>query len=182
MVSGLHDWMGLEFFTPDFGLPITDSQEILLMGGVSLDAVNWGMMLSRLDTEAEVDFDLLAPFVCLEDVTLFGSDQELEWTVLAIVFKTGSSENLCNFLIFDVEGLFKFELFSWSIIEHFHVPPENSTIGRCRDELSTSLSSAPVHIIDWVVMGELELGSVSGFQLAIRASLLHIEEGKCSIV
>ena len=182
MVSGLHDWMGLEFFTPDFGLPITDSQEELRMGGVTLDAVNWRMMLSRLDTEALVDLDLLASLVCLEDVTLFGSDQELEWTVLAVVFKTGSSENLGNLLFFDVEGLFKFELFSWSIIEHFHVPPENSTVSGCGDELSTRLSGAPVHIVDWVVMRELELGSVSGLQLAISSSLLHIEEGECSIV
>lgn len=98
------------------------------MGGVTVNTVDWTMMLSRVDTEVKGNINFLASLVRLKDVALFGSDQELEGTVFSVVFETGSTENLGYLLSVDVELLFELELVSWSMIEHLHVPPEDSSI------------------------------------------------------
>lgn len=69
--------MGLEIFTPDLGGPVTDGEEIFEVTGVPLNVVDRSMMFALVQTELQVDFDLLT-LVGLEDVTLFGTDEVLE--------------------------------------------------------------------------------------------------------
>ena len=51
MVASLHNRMALEIFTPNLGGPITDSQEVLKVTGVSLDIVDGAVMLALLKAE-----------------------------------------------------------------------------------------------------------------------------------
>jgi hypothetical protein len=52
--------MHLEVLAPNLGTPVTNGKEVLKMAGVSLDVVDGAMMLALLETELQVDFDLLA--------------------------------------------------------------------------------------------------------------------------
>lgn len=78
--------MALEILAPDLGGPITNGEEILQVTGVSLDVVDGAVMLTLLKTELQVDFDLLS-FVGLQDVTLFSSNQVLEWRGIRVVLQ-----------------------------------------------------------------------------------------------
>jgi hypothetical protein len=78
--------MALEILAPDLGGPITNGEEILQVTGVSLDVVDGAVMLTLLKTELQVDFDLLS-FVGLQDVTLFSSNQVLEWRGICVVLQ-----------------------------------------------------------------------------------------------
>ena len=78
--------MALEILAPDLGGPMTNGEEILQVTGVSLDVVDGSVMLTLLKTELQVDFDLLS-FVGLQDVTLFSSNQVLEWRGIRVVLQ-----------------------------------------------------------------------------------------------
>ena len=88
-------------------------------------------MFACFDTEVMSNFNLFLSSTCLNSKTLLGSDKELEGTMFSIVLETGSAKNLIDFLSIDIKVFFKYKFFSWTIIKHFSIPPEDSAICRC---------------------------------------------------
>lgn len=70
---------------------------------VSLQCVNWAVMLSGLKTKPGLNFDRL-PLIRLKDVTLFRSDKILERTRVLIVLQSGSTKEFGHRLVVDLEG------------------------------------------------------------------------------
>lgn len=93
------------------------------MTGVTLNVVNWTMMLALIETEFKVDFNLLS-LVSLEDVTLFGTDKVLERGSIRVVFKGGATKDLGDGLSVDLEVLDELELLSGTSLEVSLIPPE----------------------------------------------------------
>jgi len=93
MISSLHDWRFL-FFTPDLGAPITYREEVFGVCWVSVKGIDWSMMFTIVITESILDFNGLS-FVCLQYVTLLSSDEVLQRTSFGVVFKRGTTKNLC---------------------------------------------------------------------------------------
>merc|ERR1712127_869783 len=116
MISSLHDWR-LLFFTPDLGAPITYREEVFGVRWVSVKVIDWSMMFTTVITESILDFNSLS-FVCLEYVTLLSSDEVLQRTSFGVVFKRGTTKNLCFWLgTFNWiwNSLLKNERFSWNL-------------------------------------------------------------------
>ena len=147
VVTGLHDW-DFQFFRPDFGGPISNSEEILEMHGISVHGVNGSVMLTLLITPSTLDFSLLVSVLTHNSVTLLGPNQELVGMSILIIAEAGSSISLTVFVV----GVFEDKLISRSV-HVSHIPPQDSTIGRAGEELVTSSgTSEPRDIIDGVVM------------------------------
>ena len=126
--------MHLEIFTPDLGRPVTNSQEVFEMARVSFNVVDRAVMFSLFKTEPQVDFDLLS-LVGLEDVTLLGTDQVLERGSIRVVLKRGTTENLRDGLVTDLEVFDELELFSGTGFEVSLIPPQKTAISGGRDAL-----------------------------------------------
>ena len=48
------------------------------MGGITLQGVNWSVMLALISTEAHVDFNFILLLGCLHEGALLCADQVLE--------------------------------------------------------------------------------------------------------
>jgi len=155
VVASLHNRMALEILTPNLGGPITDTQEVFEVTGVSLDVVDGTVMLALLQTELQVNFDLLS-LVSLEDVALLSSHKVLERGRICVVFKTGASKSLGDGLSVDREVLNKLELLSGASLKVSLIPPEETSIGGCGYAFGTGFTSDPVNIVDWVSVRLLE--------------------------
>ena len=129
MVTSHHDGMGFEIFAPDLSGPITNSKEVFEMTGVSLNVIDGTVMLALIQTEFQVDFDLLT-LVSLEDVTLLGTDKVLEGRSIGVVLETGTTEHLGDGLAVDSEVLDKLELLS-GLVELSLIPPKKAAISGC---------------------------------------------------
>ena len=121
------------------------------MSRVSLNGVDWAVMLALLKTELQVDFNLLS-LVGLQDVALLGTDQILKRGSLSVVLETSTSKDLRDGLSVDCEVLDELELLSRAGFEVSLIPPEKTTIGGSGYTLSTRLSSNPGDVIHRVVM------------------------------
>ena len=97
------------------------------MGWVSLKGVDWTVMLARFETKASLDFNCLS-LVGLENITLLSTDQVLKWACVLVVFKTGSTKDLLDWLITNLEGFVKDKFIYWTISEFLHIPPKDSTV------------------------------------------------------
>ena len=174
--------MTLEIFAPDLGGPVTNGEEVLEVTGVSLNIVDRSMMFTLVETELEVNFDLFT-FVSLEDVTLLGTDEVLEWGCIRVIFKTGAAEDLGHGLTINLEVFNELELLCGTGLEVSLIPPEKATIGGCGDAFDTGLTSDPVDIVDWVVMGLLEDGGQGRADGATAVlAISAIEEANATVV
>ena len=161
VVARRHDRVRLEILRPDLGGPVTNGQEVLQVAWVSLDVVDWAVMLALIKSELQVDFDLLS-LVCLEDVALLSTDEVLERRGVSVVLKGGATKNLRLDLTVDRELLFKLELLCGTGIQVLGVPPKQATVSRCGNTLNTGFARDPGDVIDWVMMGLLKNRSSSG--------------------
>ncbi len=87
-------------------------------------------MLSRFKTESSLDFNCLS-LVGLENVTLLGTNKILEGTSILVVLQRGTTKDLDDWLVINLECLGEDELVDWTITEFFHIPPENATVSGC---------------------------------------------------
>jgi hypothetical protein len=69
-----------------------------------------------------LDFNCLS-LVSLENVTLLGTDKVLKRTGVLVVLERGTTKDLGNRLIIDLENFAKYELVNWAISELLHIPP-----------------------------------------------------------
>ena len=122
---------------------------------ISLNVVDRSVVLSLFKTELVIDFNLLS-LVGLKDVTLLSTDEVLKRRGIGIVFKRGTTEDLGYSLSIDLEVLDELELLSRTSLKVSLIPPKKATISGGGDTLGTGLTSNPVDIIDWVVMGLLK--------------------------
>ena len=97
------------------------------MRGVSLQGINWAVMLAGFETESGLDFNCLS-LVCLEDVTLLGTDEVLKRTGILVVLQRGTSEDLSHWLLANLESFGEDELIDGAISEFLHIPPKDAAI------------------------------------------------------
>ena len=126
MIPSLHNW-SLQLLTPDLSGPVTHGQEVLGMSRISLKSIDRPMMFSAFQSESLGDFNLL-PLVCLENISLFSSNQVFERSSVLIVFERSSSQQLRCLLIAHVELLLEIQLIYGTVTQLFVVPPKDSTI------------------------------------------------------
>lgn len=125
------------------------------MAWVSLNVVDGSVMLTLVQTELQVDFDLLS-LVGLEDVALLGTDQVLQRRSISVILQAGAAKDLGHGLTVDLEVLNELEFLCGTRLEVSLIPPEEATVGGGRDTLDTRLACDPVDIVDWVMMRLLE--------------------------
>jgi hypothetical protein len=174
--------MALQIFAPDLGRPVTDGQEVLQVTWVSLNIVDGSVMLALIETELQVDFNLLS-LVGLEDVTLLSTDEVLERRGIGVILETGATEHLRNGFSIDLEVLNELQLFCRAGLEVSLIPPEKATVGRCGNAFDTRLASNPIDIIDWVVMRLLQDGGQGRTDRTARVlAVSAIEEANATVV
>ena len=54
---------------------------------------------------------------------MLGTDKVLKRTGVLVVLERGTTKNLGNRLIIDLENFAKYELVNWAISELLHIPP-----------------------------------------------------------
>jgi len=84
VVSGLHYWCW-QVLVPDLSRPITYGEEVLGVTGVTPQRINWTKMLSIFVAKSSCNIEGFS-LVCLQYVTLLGSDKIVERTGLSQVF------------------------------------------------------------------------------------------------
>lgn len=98
------------------------------MRWVSLEGINWTVVLTRFETKSSLDFNCLS-LVSLQDVTLLSTNKVLKRTSILVVLKRSTTEDLGNWLVVDLENFIKNKFVNWTISELFHIPPKDATIG-----------------------------------------------------
>ena len=121
------------------------------MTWVPLNIVDRSVMLALIETELQVDFNLLA-LVRLENVTLLSTHEILERGGIGVILETGATKHLRDGFSIDLEVLNELQLFCRAWLEVSLIPPEKATVSRCGNAFDTRLTSNPINIIDWVVV------------------------------
>lgn len=137
------------------------------MGRVTLESIDWAVMLALLSTEAHVDFNAILLLICLHKGTLLSADQVLERGCIGVIFKTGTTEDPRGRLISNGVIFVHNKLFEGSIGKLSLVPPEKSTIGGGRDAFGGRFTKGePVNVVYWVVMTFFKKSGCNGLNHA----------------
>lgn len=177
MVTRLHDW-DFKLLGPDLGGPISDSEEILEMDGVPLHGIDRSMMLALLVTIAPNALGFLVPVLTVQSISLLGADQELVGMRILVVFKARATVDFA----FWVVGVTEDKLFGGGI-EGSHVPPQDTAVGRDREEVITLTGlSGPCNIVHRVVMRLFKHGGLNRLNSSFRAADSQIEARDGTVV
>lgn len=123
------------------------------MGWVTLESIDWTVMLALLSTEALDDFNTIFFLICHHKGTLLSADKVLKRGCIGVIFKTGATEDLGGRFISNGVIFVHNKLFGGSIAKLSLVPPEKSTISGGRDAFGGRLTKGePVNVVNWVVM------------------------------
>jgi len=169
VVTCLHDW-DLQFFGPDLGAPVSHSQEVLEMDGVSVHGVDRTVMLTLLITPSTLHFGLVVSTLAHDGVSLLGTYQELVGMRILVVAQASSTVNFTIFFVVVLED----KLLERS--SHVsHIPPEYAPISGSGEEFKSSPGTGvPLNIVDGVVMRLLEDRSGNGLNGATFVAFSQI--------
>jgi len=186
MISCLHDW-GLLILWPNLASPIADWHEVLDMGWISLERVDWTMMLPRFDTESVSNFNHLS-FVSLKNVSLLCSNQILKRTSIWIVLERCTSKQFFFDFSVNFNLLIENNLFSWkSSVSLFSilgviVPPEKLSVGWRGNAFCTWFKSKPLYVINGVIVRLIKNSGENWLDNTLRVSIPRVEERDWTII
>jgi len=122
VVAGLHDG-DFELLGPDLSGPVTNSQEILEMDGVTLHGIDGTVMLSLLVSEPPDALSFLVSVLAIEGETLLRSNQEFVGMRVLVIVEASTAIDFALWVVSVAED----ELVSGGV-EHTHVPPEDASV------------------------------------------------------